>query len=73
MIIHVGWVPYHHGMARSQVEDGGDDLKMWKVAANMSNKASQTADRRWSSRFVVGRGADNSWGSCESGNESSGP
>jgi hypothetical protein len=23
MIIHVGWVPYHHGMARPQVADGG--------------------------------------------------
>jgi hypothetical protein len=35
---HVKWVPCHHGMARPQVADGGDDLEIWRVAANILNK-----------------------------------
>jgi hypothetical protein len=27
-------VPCHHGMARSQVADGGDGLQLWRVAAD---------------------------------------
>jgi hypothetical protein len=46
---HVRWVPCHHGMARSQVADGGDSLQFWRVAANMLNKQSRTADKGWSS------------------------
>jgi hypothetical protein len=42
---HVKWVPCHHGMARRQVADGGDGLQIWRVAANISNKQSRTADR----------------------------
>jgi hypothetical protein len=29
----VGEIPYHHGMARPHVADGGDGLKIWRVAA----------------------------------------
>jgi hypothetical protein len=32
---HVKWVPIHHGMARSQVADGGGGLQIWRVAANI--------------------------------------
>jgi hypothetical protein len=35
---HVRWVPCHHGMARPQVPDGGDDLQFWRAAANILNK-----------------------------------
>jgi hypothetical protein len=34
----------HHGMARPQVADGGDHLQTWRVAANILNKQSRTAD-----------------------------
>jgi hypothetical protein len=27
--------PFHHGMARSQVADGGVGLQIWRVAANI--------------------------------------
>jgi hypothetical protein len=56
---HFKWVPCHHGMARSQVADGGDGLQIWRVAANVLNKQSRTADRGWSSSLGVGRGANN--------------
>jgi hypothetical protein len=36
----------YHDMAHLQVADGGDDLHIWSVAANMLNKRSRTADRR---------------------------
>jgi hypothetical protein len=42
---HLRWGPFHHGMARPQVADGGDGLQIWKVAANILNKQSRTADR----------------------------
>jgi hypothetical protein len=45
MIKHVRWVPCHHGMAHSQVVGGGDDLQIWRVAANILNKQSWTADK----------------------------
>jgi hypothetical protein len=32
---HVKWVHCHHGMARPRVADRGDDLQIWRVAANM--------------------------------------
>jgi hypothetical protein len=38
-----------NGMARSQVADGGDALQIWRVAANILNKQSRTADKGWSS------------------------
>jgi hypothetical protein len=34
---NVRWVPCHHGMARSQVADGGDALQFWREAANILN------------------------------------
>jgi hypothetical protein len=57
---HVRWVPCHHGMARPQVADGGNGLEMWRVAANIFNKQSRTADKGRSSSLGVGRGANNS-------------
>jgi hypothetical protein len=46
--ICVKCVPYHHGVARPQVADGGDDHWVWRTAANISNKQSRTADKGWS-------------------------
>jgi hypothetical protein len=57
---HVWWVPCHHGMARPQVADGGDALQVWRVAANILNKQSRTADKGLSSSLRVGRDANNS-------------
>jgi hypothetical protein len=42
---HVRWVPCHHGKARPRVADGGDSLQFWRVAANILNKQSRTADK----------------------------
>jgi hypothetical protein len=42
---HVKWVPCHHGMARSQVADGGNGLQIRSVAPNMLNKQSRTANK----------------------------
>jgi hypothetical protein len=53
---HVKWLPCHHGMARTQVADGGDSLQIWRVAANILNKKSLRADRGWSSSLGVRRG-----------------
>jgi hypothetical protein len=41
-------------MARPQVADGGDGLQIWRVAANILNKQSRTADSRWSSSLEMG-------------------
>jgi hypothetical protein len=43
-------------MARPQVADGGDGLQIWKVAANILNKKSRTADKGWSSSWGLGVG-----------------
>jgi len=43
-ICYVG--PCHHGMVCLRFADGGDGLQMWRVAVNMLNKQSQTADKR---------------------------
>jgi hypothetical protein len=37
ILIRVKRVPCKHGMARPQVADGGDDLQIWRVAANILN------------------------------------
>jgi hypothetical protein len=37
---------------------------MWRVAANILNKQSRTADEGWSSSLGVGRGANNSLLKC---------
>jgi hypothetical protein len=47
-------------MALPQVSDGGDGFQIWRVAANILNKHSQTADKGWSSSLEVGCGAKNS-------------
>jgi hypothetical protein len=57
--IHVKWVHCHHGMARPRVADRGYGLQVWRVAANILNKQSRTADSGWSSSPGVGRGANN--------------
>jgi hypothetical protein len=49
-----------HGMAHPQVADRGDGLQIWRVAANILNKQSWTADKGWSSSLGVGRGINNS-------------
>jgi hypothetical protein len=54
------WIPCHHGMAGPQVADGGDGHQTWRVAANILNKQSRTADKGRSSSLVGGRGANNS-------------
>jgi hypothetical protein len=51
------WVPCHHGMARPQVAD--EVLRVRRVAANVMNKQSRTADKGWSSSLGVGSGANN--------------
>jgi hypothetical protein len=38
---------------------GGEDLQMRRVAANVFNKQSPTANRGWPSSLGVGRGANN--------------
>jgi hypothetical protein len=43
-VADVRWVPCHRGMARPQVADGGDAFQVWRVAENMLNKQSRTAD-----------------------------
>jgi hypothetical protein len=39
-------------MARLQVADGGDGLQLWRVAANILNKQSLTADKGSSSSLL---------------------
>jgi hypothetical protein len=36
---------YQNGTARSWVADGGYGFQMWRVAANILNKHSRTADK----------------------------
>jgi hypothetical protein len=47
-------------MARPQVADGGVGLQIWRVAANILNKQSRTADNGWSTSLGFGREANNS-------------
>jgi hypothetical protein len=56
VLAHVCLFPCHHGMARPQVAEGGDGLQIWRVAENILNKQSQTADKGWASSLGVGRG-----------------
>jgi hypothetical protein len=55
---YVKWVHCHHGMARPRVADRGDGLHIWRVAANILNKQSRTADSGWSSSLGFGWGAN---------------
>jgi hypothetical protein len=43
-------------MARPRVADGRDGLQIWRVAENILNKQSRTADKGWSCSLGVGRG-----------------
>jgi hypothetical protein len=38
--------------------DGGDDLQIWRVAANILNKQLQTADRGWPPAWALGGAAN---------------
>jgi hypothetical protein len=51
--------PYHNGVARPRFMDGGHGLQIWRVAANILNKQSRTADKEWYSSLWGGRGAKN--------------
>jgi hypothetical protein len=37
-----------------------EELQMWRVTANILNRQSQTADKRWYSSLEVARAANNS-------------
>jgi hypothetical protein len=41
-------------MARPQVANGEKGLQIWRVAANILNKQSRTADREWYSSLGLG-------------------
>jgi hypothetical protein len=56
---HVKWVHCHPSMACPRVADRGDGLQIWRVAANILNKQSRTADSGWSSSLGVGQWANN--------------
>jgi hypothetical protein len=56
---HVKCVPCHHGIARTQVADGGDGFQIWRVAAIILNKHSLTSDREWLCWLVGWAWADN--------------
>lgn len=43
-------------MACTQVTNGGEGVKTWKVAANTLNKRSLTVDNGWSLSFGLGVG-----------------
>jgi len=45
-------------MARPRAADGGDGLQIWKIAANVINKQSRTANKEWSPSLGVGHGAN---------------
>jgi hypothetical protein len=51
---HVKWVHCRHSMVCPRVADRGDGLQIWRVATNILNKQSRTADSGWSSSLGVG-------------------
>jgi hypothetical protein len=53
---HVRWVPGHHSMSCPQVADGGNTLQVWRVAMNILNTQSRTADKEWSCSSGLGVG-----------------
>jgi len=54
------WDPFHDDMAHHQVAGGRKGLRIWRVAANILNKQSRTADNGWSSSLGVAQWANNS-------------
>jgi hypothetical protein len=43
--LQVRWVPCHHATVRPQVAGGGDGLQIRRLAANILNEQSRTADK----------------------------
>jgi hypothetical protein len=58
--INIRWAPYHQGKVPPQAEHGGDSHQIWKVAATILSKQSQTPEKVWSSSLGVGGAANNS-------------
>jgi hypothetical protein len=54
--ILVKWVLCHHDMVRPQVAEGGKGLQIWRVAANILNKQSWTADKGGPPAWGLGGG-----------------
>jgi hypothetical protein len=52
---HVTRVPCHHGIACAQTADGSG-LRMYRVAPNILNKQSRTADKEWFPSLGFGKG-----------------
>jgi hypothetical protein len=50
---------YYRSVLLIFILKAGDGLQIWRVAANILNKQSRTADSGWSSSLGVGRGANN--------------
>jgi hypothetical protein len=46
-------------LARPQVGNGGEDLQIWRLTANIWNNQSRATDKRRSFRLEFGRGANN--------------
>jgi hypothetical protein len=57
----VKWVS-HNSTVRPLVVDGGDDLQIWRLAADILNKKSRSAYKEWTSTTAggVGRGVNSS-------------
>ena len=53
------WVPVTTAWRVPWVADGGVGLQIWRLAANILNKQSWTADQEWSSSLGVWREANN--------------
>ena len=53
------WVPVTTAWRVPWVADGGVGLHIWKLAANILNKQSWTADQEWSFSLGVWREANN--------------
>ena len=53
-----GFLSLRHGES-PRVADGGVGLQIWRLAANILNKQSWTADKEWSSSLGVWREANN--------------
>jgi hypothetical protein len=53
--------PSRHGMARFHVGDRDVGAQLRRVAANVSNETLGTAEKGWSSSFVLGPGIVNSY------------
>jgi hypothetical protein len=59
MMPHFTWV-HHNGTVRPRVGSGGDGFQILRIASNISNKQSLTADKGWSSSLEVSPENDNS-------------